>query len=404
MWKVGNGERINIWRDACLPNRPPVHCNWRVVHDYGIQKVSHLISYLHGGWNRTLLDMIFPLLIVASILAILLATNRGEDVLFWPMAQDGFYTTKLGYRFVSKHQHVGVASSSSKVFYPPDFWSKIWGSNALPRCKEVVWRACLSVLPVRVLLRACGMEVSTECPFSADHEEFVAHVLLLCEAVRGCWFASNLGVCWDPSSSSFGDAMQALVSAMDAEDVGRVCAMIYALWEARNRVIFDGQPFDLGRVLQRAQGLLADEGAASVQLRRAPVMHSTWQRPSCCVYKVNFDAAMSQDGVAGFGMVVRDEEGAAFAAATASSFYALSEAVGEVMRLRWAMSLAVDLGFRSVCLETDCLQLFEVWKKGGVGRSYLATLVQEARSLSSFFDVVNLSFIRRTGNCVVDFF
>lgn len=78
----------------------PLVYNHGVASDFGITHVAHMISSLHGGWNRSLLEMLFPQEIVASVLAIMLPAVRCPDMLFWPEAQNGHYSTKLGYRFV----------------------------------------------------------------------------------------------------------------------------------------------------------------------------------------------------------------------------------------------------------------------------------------------------------------
>lgn len=73
--------------------------------------------------------------------------------------------------------------------------------------------------------------------------------------------------------------------------------------------------------------------------------------------------------VRGLG-VIRDGGWLVFAAATTTQIQVLSPVHGEALSLRWAMALAIDdLGFWAVCFETDCFQLFEMWRKTGRGRS-----------------------------------
>lgn len=63
--------------------------------------------------------------------------------------------------------------------------------------------------------------------------------------------------------------------------------------------------------------------------------------------------------------------------------------------------MARDLGFRRVVFETDCLPLFDAWKRSG-GCSILDSLILDCRVLLSSFDVFSLSFVRRVGNSVAD--
>ncbi|XP_057452813.1 uncharacterized protein LOC130744665 [Lotus japonicus] len=106
--------------------------------------------------------------------------------------------------------------------------------------------------------------------------------------------------------------------------------------------------------------------------------------------------------VAGFGMVARDSNGEIMAYASKFPTMVLSPTVGEALSLRWAMDLAIQLGFRRVVFETDCLPLFQAWKKAS-GGSYLLTVIQDCFHFCNFFDFVDLSFVRREGNCAADF-
>jgi hypothetical protein len=78
--------------------------------------------------------------------------------------------------------------------------------------------------------------------------------------------------------------------------------------------------------------------------------------------------------------------------------------MAEVQCFRWAIGLAIDLGFRSVCSETDCLKLYESWKKKKKrDSSYFGTVLMDCNRLIPNFDVFSVSFVRRTGNCAADY-
>lgn len=70
--------------------------------------------------------------------------------------------------------------------------------------------------------------------------------------------------------------------------------------------------------------------------------------------------------------------------------------------MRWAIVLAIQLGFRRVCFETDCLQLFQCWTKPTDDASYLVYIIKDCFVLCRSFDVMTISFVRRSGNAVED--
>lgn len=89
--------------------------------------------------------------------------------------------------------------------------------------------------------------------------------------------------------------------------------------------------------------------------------------------------------------------------AATTSYPSLSPLLVEAMTLRWSLALEIDLGFRRVCVETNCLQLCHWWKKGVEGRSYLATIIRDCRSYVNVFYSFCFSFVRHCGHLVADF-
>lgn len=91
------------------------------------------------------------------------------------------------------------------------------------------------------------------------------------------------------------------------------------------------------------------------------------------------------------------------ALATSPGVVALSPLLAEAAAFRWAINLVVELGFRRVALETDCLVLFQNWQKNAAGCSYLFSVIMDCRDLVPLFDSFELCFVKRTGNKVADF-
>ncbi|XP_057426407.1 uncharacterized protein LOC130719819 [Lotus japonicus] len=177
----------------------------------------------------------------------------------------------------------------------------------------------------------------------------------------------------------------------------------YAIWEARNRTNFQQQQVRVDTVLKRVSCLMEE-----VQVRdqmRAPTvaLPARWKPPATGIIKCNFDASYHENGLSGLGMVARNCRGEVMAAVCSYPISAISPLLAEAMSLRWTMQLAIDLGFRRICLETDCLQLYTFWQAKEVGRSYLSSIISECHTLLCVFDVVSFSFVRRTGNTVADF-
>lgn len=101
-------------------------------------------------------------------------------------------------------------------------------------------------------------------------------------------------------------------------------------------------------------------------------------------------------------MVARNFQDEVMASATAHPVASLSPLLAEARCFRWALRLAIDLGFRRVAFETDFLQLFNWWNSSTTGFSFLASIVADCRTLLSSFDVFSFTFVHRSDNTVAD--
>jgi hypothetical protein len=79
IWRVGNGERINIWTDPWIPSSP----DRKVISARGVAlltKVSDLIDPITGQWDAILLGDLFNPVDVGRILQIPI-NNQGLMIL-----------------------------------------------------------------------------------------------------------------------------------------------------------------------------------------------------------------------------------------------------------------------------------------------------------------------------------
>ncbi|KAL6503663.1 hypothetical protein OROGR_025586 [Orobanche gracilis] len=137
--------------------------------------------------------------------------------------------------------------------------------------------------------------------------------------------------------------------------------MLYVVWEARNKLLFDGTCPSCEGVLLCFRQLGGTVGASTEVLRLGPAVATFWKPLGKDVIKLNFDPSTTTNQEAGFGMIARNWRGEVMAAAAEFPIDVVSPLLAEMMTFRWAFLLAVDLGFRVACFETDCLQLFQAW-------------------------------------------
>jgi hypothetical protein len=142
LWRVGDGERINIWLDPWIPSSP----DRRVISARGntiFNKVSDLISPITGQWDLSLLESLFCPVDVGRILQIPL-NNRGfEDFIAWGFSSNGKYSVRSGYHLQWWHQFgpsAGQLSLPGSSIHNP-VWKELWQLQILSKLKKFVWRA-----------------------------------------------------------------------------------------------------------------------------------------------------------------------------------------------------------------------------------------------------------------------
>ncbi|XP_057425675.1 uncharacterized protein LOC130719041 [Lotus japonicus] len=401
-WRIGNGLNVRIWEDRWLPHGSPINFRHDVVEELKLETVAHLIQPGASVWNKELIEWTFCPATAKNILAVPLPLHPAEDLLFWEHTSDGLYTVSFGYDFLqsSASQASPSSSSSSSAGLDVGLWRKFWKSSSIPRVKEVVWRICVDAIPTRASLRRRSLDVDPSCPVCGQEEESASHLFLQCPLARGCWFV-HLGVHVEAGMEIM-DFMRAVLRERDSWVISQVQTVLYCLWEARNRWLFEERRADCQTVLDRVAALGVPAAIARVDARQERTGIGTWTRPAADIVKVNVDASLGDDMFVGLGLVARDEQGEILAAASSYPTVAASSTEAEALCLRWAMLLSSELGFRRVQIETDSLQLFHAWNRG-VGRSLLFSVVQDCKGLLNLFDYVALSFIRRQGNTCADF-
>lgn len=200
----------------------------------------------------------------------------------------------------------------------------------------------------------------------------------------------------------FHEFVQQFVKVVDPEVLVRSCTLCYVIWEARNALIFRGQAPQLELLLARASSLTMPPPEL-LPPAAAPPMSSRWSKPGAGVIKMNFDAAWKQNRDDGYACVARTSEGEIMAAATAPNIATLNSLMAEAGAFRWALVLAMELGFRRVCMETDCLTLYQAWQRKDMGCSYLFSLLLDCRHLASCFGFFEFSFVEHSGNKVANY-
>ncbi|XP_057451835.1 uncharacterized protein LOC130743612 [Lotus japonicus] len=113
MWRVGDGKTIRAWQDKWVPGNSPLVFSETLAQDLGITKVSDLLLPGSLAWNKHLIVFMCCPPTANSIMAVPLPLFPQQDIFFWPMTPNGFYSTKTGYQFLQMEEESAAGMASS---------------------------------------------------------------------------------------------------------------------------------------------------------------------------------------------------------------------------------------------------------------------------------------------------
>lgn len=181
--------------------------------------------------------------------------------------------------------------------------------------------------------------------------------------------------------------MGSLILDIEQERAEYICAVLWALWHARNLKIFQVIAQEPIQILHGAWKLWTDYKEAN----QLPTTHGECSRqmrrtlPQAPFVKVNSDAAVGGSEGVGYGVVIRNHQGHALVAA----------AVQEQANFQ-----ALEQGLENVILESDCLPLIQAINHTRTEAFYFDQAVEDVRVLATNFASWNPPYTPRQNNSV----
>jgi hypothetical protein len=188
-----------------------------------------------------------------------------------------------------------------------------------PKVKLFIWRACKTILPTQTKLFDKGVSHTYSCLWCGDEAETVDHLLWGCEFAQRVWKASPAMI---PPSYQVNMPFTEFISGC-IDDLGSLALEItfttaWALWKARNDLIWNAKNSTVSEICQYAAKLALDFLETRKQCEIPSVPSSSilrWMPPAVRNYKLNLScrvgSACSQTRL---GVLIRDSLGLVMAA------------------------------------------------------------------------------------------
>ncbi|XP_074291006.1 uncharacterized protein LOC141617744 [Silene latifolia] len=169
----------------------------------------------------------------------------------------------------------------------------------------------------------------------------------------------------------------------------------------RNKVVFENERWSVDKVISRAREIVSEmrgvgvEGGAGVQEER-----NKWRKPSRGLYKINIDAGLMEGDGFGLGAICRDRGGKVQWGVSVQEGAVREPTVLEAEAILMGLTEAKEKELKSVEIESDCLSVIEDLRNRRRGRSDLNLIYDDIYAMCNFFDTLEFSYVRRSGNRV----
>lgn len=247
-WKIGSGENINITGQPWLANVDNSYIS-TVSESFLNCKVQGLMHTGSREWDQDVIRDLFNERDQTCILETSLGTNDVEDSMVWKYEKSGTYSVKSAYRLIQRMKGLFCAEERSNVLM------QLWKIKAPPRVLNVVWRAVAGCLPTFMQLYQKRVQINTQCQVCSAGEESIFHILVGCPFASSCWNRVFPGFQMPPTQD-FGTWLGAMFEQHDHNRVAELVSVCWALWRARNDVVWNRKYSKINRVIASAKQYL----------------------------------------------------------------------------------------------------------------------------------------------------
>lgn len=358
-WRVGNGQQLTVFESSWIP-RPTT---FKPTTPPSLPKGTLVAELINGDnqWKEELIYQHFGKEDADAIVQIPLPRKQNDDKLIWHYDQRGQYLVKSGYQVALKQKHPDLPSCSNSH---SSHWNSIWKMAVPEKVKIFLWRAAKDLLPTAENLWKKKVVQEATCQICRNQIESIAHALLDCKIARKVWQNSPFG---KPVQREMSSDVISIIQSLHQQqrDLSGelVASLLWVIWNARNKMLFEGINEDPVRLVARAFSV-----ADSIKRIRTPELnfcaekaitkHQQWCPPGEGWVKINVDAAMDKENMlAGLGVVIRNSRGEVIAAAVKTEKNDGNVERAEASATLWGLQVALKAEAVSVDLESVSKEL-----------------------------------------------
>jgi hypothetical protein len=239
IWRVGNGNKINIWNDPWIPRGITRRVIYRKKRNI-INLVRDLIDPTTNTWDVQMLNQTLEKEDVQAVLQIPVF-NQFEDFPAWHYDKKGIFSVKSAYKVArdwEAHTSIYGKPSNSENSHERrnNQWKRMWSLPLPSKIIHFLWRLTTNSLPLRMNQKRRGMDVDTRCPLCLRLNEDGGHVFLRCKVVKQIWRQLQMEETREKLCEA-SNAMLLLETILNLEEEEKLmtCCTLWIWWAERNK-------------------------------------------------------------------------------------------------------------------------------------------------------------------------
>lgn len=297
----------------------------------------------------------------------------------WAPERSATYTVKSAYRSLmiqNEHKALEEGTFTDTSATDKQLWSRLWKLKVLPKVRVFWWRVMRGILPVESTLKYRHISSESKCKICLHADEDMMHALLNCTHARRFW---NEAPEWldikRPDLHPVTWVKDILCDYLFSDsDRAKLVSIMWSIWTSRNNITHDKGDYDPVQSMKLIREALASLDLPQDHARILP--GHGWRPPDEGWIKINTDGSIAMEARrGGVGGVARSSS--ALKAAWCKPYTGITDPiVAEALALRDGVIFAKLRGYDQVILETDSLEMVNLWHSRH-DRSVVAPILTE---------------------------
>lgn len=246
-------------------------------------------------------------------------------------------------------------------------WKQLWNLNLKHKIKHFIWKCLQNGIAVKEAIHKRTGIGDTICTVCGEGVETMEHMFFQCSIAKTVWklapvrweglreLQDNMWKWWEAVT-------QTRTKEQGLERTILTANILWQLWKARNKAVFDHQSGEAREIVQRAQQEWMEFDEATEQEKKRKQVGAnlnqrarTIEQATEGVIRINTDAAINARMIrTGKGIIARHWTGKMLRAKGTVERKKGEALVEEILTIREALQLAKEAGWRKIEVQSDC--------------------------------------------------